>query len=67
MKEITIRLPVRVIKEILGRVPREELKKLQAGISPRKVKSVPAGALLKLDGITSIGGDAIEDTEKIWE
>jgi len=67
MREITIRLPIQVIKEILRRVPPEELKNLQAGISPRKVKSVPAAALLKLDGITSIGGDAIEDTEKIWE
>lgn len=67
MKEITIRLPIQVIKEILRRIPREELKNLKAGISPRKVKSVPAAALLKLDGITSIGGDAIEDTEKIWE
>jgi len=67
MKEITIRLPIRVIKEILDRVPREELKKLQAGIPTRKVKSVSADSLLKLDGIASIGGDAIEDTEKIWE
>jgi len=66
MKEITIRLLIQVIKQILGQVPREELKKLQAGIPTRKVKSVPAAALLKLDGITSIGGDAIEDTEKIW-
>jgi hypothetical protein len=67
MKEITIRLPIQVIKEILRRVPREELKKLQAGVPTRKVKSVPAAALLKLDGITSIGGDTIKDTEKIWE
>lgn len=67
MKEITIKLPIQLIKEILRRVPSEELKNLQAGISPKKVKSAPAAALVKLDGITSIGGDAIEDTEKIWE
>ena len=67
MNEVTIRLPISVIKEMLRRLPREELKKLQTGILNRKVKSLSADALLRLDGIASIGGDALEDTEKIWE
>ena len=65
MKEITIRVPIWLIREMLRRVHLEELKKLQTGILPRKVKSVSADVLLRLDGIASIGGDAIENTEKI--
>ena len=67
MKEITIKLPIRVIKEILRHIPREELERLQKGVPKRKIKSVSADYLLKLDGITSIGGDAVEETERIWE
>ncbi|MCD6101155.1 MAG: hypothetical protein J7K33_11315 [Candidatus Marinimicrobia bacterium] len=65
MQEITLKLPIKVIMEILRRVPRKELEKLQR--ETREVKSVPASHLTKLVGIASIGGDALEDTERVWE
>ena len=67
MKEITIKLPIRLIKEILNHIPREEVERLQGLSFKRDVKSVSADYLLKLDGIASIGGNAVEDTETIWE
>ena len=65
MKEITLKLPTKVIMEILRRVPLKELEKLRR--VRREVKSVPASRLAKLVGIASIGGDALEDTERVWE
>lgn len=66
MKEKTITLPLRVIKEILRHIPREEIEKLQKGFMKKEPKSVSADHLLRLTGIASIGGDAVEDTERIW-
>lgn len=66
MKDVAVRLPSEVIIEILRRVPRWKLKKLQT-VLKKEVKSVPAGQLLNLTGIASIGGDALSDTERVWE
>jgi|LGVE01.1.fsa_nt_gb hypothetical protein len=66
MKEKTIRLPLRIIKDILRNIPPRELAVLQKDSLRGAVKSAPATNLLKLDGIVAVGGDALEDTEKIW-
>ncbi len=63
MEEITIKLPLELIKQILRRVPAKELEKLRK----KEIKSVPADYLLKLAGIVAIGGNAMEDTERVWE
>jgi len=65
MKEITIKLPIKVVEEILRRVPREELGKIER--RKHTIKSVPVRKLTKLIGIASLGGDALKDTEKIWD
>lgn len=67
MGEITIKVPLELIKEILRRVPHAELEKLQKRPRKRKINSVPADHLLKLTGIIAIGGNAMEDTEKVWQ
>jgi len=67
MAEITIELPLELIKEILRRVPSEELEKLQKRPPKREIKSVSADHLLRLAGIVAIGGNAMEDTEKVWQ
>ena len=66
MKKKTVTLPIRVIKEILRYVPRDEIEKIQKGLTKMEIKSAPADHLLSLKGIASIGGDAVEDTERIW-
>jgi hypothetical protein len=43
-----------------------ELAVLQKDSLRGAVKSAPATNLLKLNGIASIGGDTVEDTEKLW-
>lgn len=65
MKEITLKLLIKVLREILRRLPREELKKIERELI--EVKSIPASRLTKLAGIASIGGNAITDTESVWE
>jgi hypothetical protein len=67
MKDIAIKLPSELIMEILRRIPRRQLEEIQKEIKKEDVKSVPAEHLLKLTGIASIGGDALKDTEKVWE
>ncbi|MDI6793132.1 MAG: hypothetical protein QME81_09735 [bacterium] len=57
---------LRRAKEMLRRIPRRELEKIQKEIKTKEVKSVPAERLLRLTGIASIGGDAVKDTERMW-
>ena len=66
MKEKTVTLPIRLIKEILRYVPPEEMESVQKGLIIKKIISAPAEHLLSPKGIASIGGDALEDTERIW-
>lgn len=66
MKEKTVTLPIRIIKEIFRYVPPEDIERIQKEMKRKEVVSSPAGRLLKLKGIASIGGDALEDTERIW-
>ena len=66
IKEKTIRLPLTVIREILRHIPREEIEKLQKGFMKKEPKSVSADHLLRLTAIATVGGDAVEDTERIW-
>ena len=66
MKNIVFKFPSRVITEMLRQIPKRELEKLQRE-SKREIVSVPSAHLLKLTGITSIGGDALADTERVWE
>jgi len=65
-QDIVFRLPLEIIMEILRRIPQRQLKELQNRFK-EDVKSVPAERLLKLTGIVSIGGDAVSDTERVWE
>lgn len=67
MEEITIKLPLELIKQILRRVPPKELEKLRKKPRKREIKSVSADHLLKLAGIVAIGGNAMEDTERVWQ
>ena len=67
MNDITLKIPSELIMKILRRIPRNQLKELQEKIQGEKVRSVPAGNLLKLAGIASIGGDAVKDTEEVWQ
>lgn len=66
MPEITVRLPKHVVLDILKQIPKEELDEILPTLGKRNLKSLPAKDLLKLAGIVSIGGDALEDTERIW-
>ncbi len=67
MNDITLKIPSEVIMKILRRIPQRQLRELQGKIQREEVKSVPAGYLLKLAGIASIGGDAVKDTEEVWQ
>jgi len=67
MKQTTIKLPIRVIKEILHCMPRKEAEKLLKASVKKEVKSISAAHLGQLDGIASIGGDAVKDTEAAWQ
>lgn len=65
MEEVTIKLPLKVIRELLSYVPEKELENLRK--KKRKIKSVPMSHLRKLIDMVSIGGDALKDTEEVWE
>jgi len=67
MNDITLKIPSELIMKILRRIPGNQLRELQEKIQGEKVRSVPAGNLLKLAGIASIGGDAVKDTEEVWQ
>jgi hypothetical protein len=67
MEEITIKLPLELIKQILRHVPAKELEKLRKGPRKKEIKSMPADYLLELAGIVAIGGNAMEDTERVWQ
>ena len=67
MEEITIKLPLELIKQILRCVPAKELEKLRKGRQKKEIKSMPAAYLLDLAGIVDIGGNAMEDTERVWQ
>ncbi len=67
MNDITLKIPSEIIIKILRRIPRKQLRELQQKIQREEVRSVPAGDLLKLAGIASIGGDAVKDTEEVWQ
>jgi len=67
VKQATIKLPIRLIKDILHCMPPKEAEKLLKAALKKEVKSVSAVHLVKLDGIASIGGDAVKDTEALWQ
>lgn len=69
LKEETIRL--------LDEVPGERMEQVRDFVlfvtgqsnrrTPLTLKTIPAKDLLPLIGIASFGGDALEDSERIWD
>lgn len=64
---INIKLPKRVIKEILKFIPPEEIADIMKESKKREhIKGSSPKTLLALAGIMNIGGNALKDTEEIW-
>lgn len=54
--------PVEKVELETHRIYEIEIKKIEEEIPSQKIEE-----LMKLKGIISIGGDAVEDTEKLYE
>lgn len=70
MEELTVRLPKQMLLDLLRQVPRKELESLLreiTGKSQLEPVRVPSQSLDKLTGLISVGGDALQDTEAIYE
>lgn len=70
MEELTVRLPKQMLLDLLRQVPRKELESLIreiTGKSQLEPVRVPSQSLDKLTGLISVGGDALQDTEAIYE
>jgi hypothetical protein len=70
MEELTVRLPKHLLFEFLRQIPRKELDMLIQeipGKSQLEPVRVPSQSLDKLTGLISVGGDALQDTEAIYE
>ncbi len=67
---LEVELPEEKLIEAFRRLPAKQrlelLKKLQA-LAERELRSVPANTLYALTGIVSLGGDALADTEVIYD
>lgn len=70
MEEVSVKLPKRILLELLRRIPRKELEGLiqeTKGKPQFEPVRVDPQSLDKLTGIVSVGGDALHDTEAIYE
>jgi len=70
MEELTVRLPKRFLLELLYQVPGKELEAILREIARKsqlKPVRVSSQSLDNLTGLISVGGDALQDTETIYE
>jgi hypothetical protein len=67
---ITIQLPEEVLIEALQQLSPERRRQILQQVSEEselKLVTFPAEALLQLTGIISVGGDALEESEHIYD
>jgi hypothetical protein len=70
MEELTVRFPKRVILELLRQIPKEQLEELiQESREKAQLKPIRVApeSLDILTGLSSVGGDAVQDTETVYE
>jgi len=67
---ITVELPEELLLEALRKLPLERRRALVSKLEGElriQARSVPAAALDKLTGLISMGGDALEDSERLYD
>lgn len=67
---ITIQLPEEVLIEALQQLPPERRRQLLQQIEDsqqKEVATLPIEALYQLTGIIEVGGDALEESEQIYD
>lgn len=71
MTKVTLDLPKGEIVRILSQLSSEEREEIIRGVGKEyrelKPKFVPVEEVLKLKGIISVGGDALIDSERIYD
>ncbi len=70
MEELTLKVPKKVIIELLNQLPPKELDDLiDEVVGKKKIKlvTVEPESLDLIKNIIAVGGDALKDTEDIYE
>ncbi len=70
MEELTLKVPQKAIVELLNQLPPEELDDLIDEITGKKkikLVTVEPESLQEFRNLISVGGDALKDTEDIYE
>jgi len=68
MKKVLIKIPEETLLEVIRCVPQKDLERLIREVKGKVTPvRVDAHELDMLTGIISVGGDAIEDTEAIYD